>query len=249
MENQEPKSHARLAASIVLLSVIAASIIAAAYLRTSSPSPTSQSKSSTSTITTSTTSAPATSTASSHGIELRLSDNATTLDVGQRLNVNVSIFNTLSAVNSVLPSSDWAFQGVPAALWGSCTGAYPVEAVVLNGNYTAQELPYVANSTFQYTCAGFVNVDRVIFQPNSDQANITGTGPGPGVNQTLGPYHLSLNFTTTGYWDLANQSQLNPPILGSRPPVPTPFVAGTYTLAVSDEWGQEAVVYFTVKDG
>ena len=34
MENQEPRSRARLAASIVLLVVIGASLIAAAYLRT-----------------------------------------------------------------------------------------------------------------------------------------------------------------------------------------------------------------------
>jgi len=62
-----------------------------------------------------------------------------------------------------------------------------------------------------------------------------------------------LNFTTNGYWDLANQSQLNPPVLGMqippRPPIPTPFVPGAYTLAVSDEWGQAAVLHFTVKGG
>jgi hypothetical protein len=30
-------------------------------------------------------------------------------------------------------------------------------------------------------------------------------------------------------------------------PIATPFVPGVYTLAVSDEWGQAAVLHFTVK--
>ena len=47
MDNKEPRSRARLAASVVLLVVIGASLVAAAYLRTT-PTPTSTSTSTTS---------------------------------------------------------------------------------------------------------------------------------------------------------------------------------------------------------
>jgi hypothetical protein len=96
------------------------------------------------------------------------------------------------------------------------------------------------------------NVDHVIFQPQSDQVNITGIYDVTGTNQTLGPFHLVLNFTTNGYWDLQNLSkELNPPILGDQYPPRAvdsiPFVPGVYTVAVEDEWGQMVVLHFSVR--
>jgi hypothetical protein len=182
-------------------------------------------------------------------LKLSASVNATNLAVGQSLNVTLSIFNTSPAVNSILPSNDWSFQGVPVALWPPCYGVLPVEVAVLNGNYTAQELPSVANSTFPVECAGYISVDHVIFQPNSGQANLTGIGPGPGLNQTHGPYQLTLSFTTSGYWGLESLSkELNIPIIGDGGSAPSSiaFVPGTYTVAVEDEWGQAVVMHVRV---
>jgi hypothetical protein len=198
--------------------------------------------------------APATSASSSQALQLRLSDNASSLVVGQALHVNISLFNTLPTVNDVHTSDDWPFQGVYVALWPGCVGPPPAFAVVLVGNYTMQSLPAVADATFGigYVCSAGVRVDHIIFQPGSSEAKLRGIYS-QGGNQTLGPFELSANFTTTGYWELANNSQiLNSPVIGANPPSPpiaTPFVPGVYTVAVADEWGEATILHFTVSYG
>lgn len=187
----------------------------------------------------------------SPSLELYLADNASTLKVGQKLNVVVSLNNTLATANSVAASKNWLFGGVPVALWPTCYFDTPAYAVVLRGNYTLQGLQSAANVTFSVRCMEAVSVDHVIFQPSSSHANLTGIYDVSGANQTLGPFSLSLNFTTSGFWDLVNNSrQLNPPIIGQQyppePPIATPFTPGIYTVAVADEWGQAAVLHFTV---
>ena len=194
---------------------------------------------------------PGTSAYSPNGIRLTLWTNSTKLVVGQGLNVTLSVDNTLGNVNSVKPSNDWLIHGVPVALWPPCYFGLPAEAAVLPGNFTAQDISSAANVTFSYMCMESVGVDHVIFQPNSDQVNLTGTYDVTGENQTLGPFHLSLSFTTRGSWDLQNLSQqLNIPILGEqyppRPPASVPFAPGVYTVAVADEWGQVALIHVTV---
>jgi hypothetical protein len=190
------------------------------------------------------------STLASNGLRLSTSINATEIAVGQSLNVTLSVFNTSPAVSSIGQIYEWPFQGVPVAVTPPCYGLLPIEVVILLGNYTAQELPSVANSTLQGQCQGFLTVDHFIFQPNSDQVNITGTGPDSGENGTYGPYHLTFGFTTSGYWNLKNFSQwVNPPLLGKfgpSPPSSTPFVPGVYTVGVVDEWGHLNVLHFQV---
>ena len=83
---------------------------------------------------------PASSNASAQGVRLIEAVNSSTLFVGQRLNVIISMNNTLPAVNNVLPSNDWQFQGVPVDLWPACYYGLPAEAVVLDGNYSLQDL-------------------------------------------------------------------------------------------------------------
>jgi hypothetical protein len=192
---------------------------------------------------------PASAELSSKGIQLAASITGTTIVVGHGLNVSVSIFNTLPRVNTVRPSADWRFQGVPMALWPPCYFGLPAEMVILKGYYNLQDLRSVANVPFSYVCAEAVSVDHVIFQPNSGLVSLTGIYDVTNSNQTLGPFHMSLNFTTGGYWDLRSLSrELNPPILGDRQNSPTyiPFVQGVYTVAVADEWGQAVVLHFTV---
>jgi len=195
----------------------------------------------------------AASTPSVQGLELLLADNVTTLHVGQRLNVKVSLFNALPSVNTVASSNDWIFQGVPVALWPVCDFPTPVQVVVLMGNYTLQELQTVANVTFDFVCNEGYGVGQAIFEPSSSQANLTGTYAVSGADQTLGSFLLSGNFTTSGYWNLLNDSHaLNRPILGPqesppRPPTATAFVPGVYTVAVADQWGQAAILHFVVR--
>jgi len=200
----------------------------------------------------------ASTTNSSIGLGLALTINATYLTVGQSLQVNVSVFNTLSSVNTIpIPSqgNSLDFSGIPVAIWSPCfipgSGA---EAVLLPGNYTLQELPTVANYSYSYNCTVGTTLDHVIFAPYSSKANFTGIySESVPVSKTVpgGPYQLSVNFTTNGYWSLLNNSEReNPPFIGEQDPVwqptATAFVPGVYTLAVEDEWGQTAVLHFIV---
>lgn len=199
------------------------------------------------------------STVASDGLKLSTSINATELKAGQRLGVSISLLNTLPEVNSINTSANWPFNGVAVQLWPYCYGV-PARIAILQGNYSVQELPAVTNVTFQFVCSGGpAYINSAVFQPMSDQVNLTGTycaPPGPPAgcaNGTDGPYFLSLNFTTSGYYDLGNLSQqaFEPVITQpGRSPVPSiSFTPGIYTVAVADEWGQAVVLNFTVKGG
>jgi hypothetical protein len=191
----------------------------------------------------------------SSGVQLSVSTNATQIKVGQSLQVNISLYNTLSEVNVVPTFDDWLLRGVPVALWPPCYLAYPgsdftvAEAVVVRGYYTIANISSVANVRFGILCMENVDVDHAIFQPSSSQANLTGLYGT--LNQTLGPFQLSANFTTNGYWDLLNNSLLpNPPVINNQfpplSPTATPFVRGVYTVAAADEWGQAVILHFVV---
>jgi hypothetical protein len=203
------------------------------------------------------------STLGSNGLSLSLSISATAqrqISVGQNLQVNLSLFNTLPRVNSVPASSDWPFQGVPVEFWPLCYSyipseglSVPVKAVVLKGNYTLQGLQSALTAILGGQCTLWENADQVVFQPSSSQANITGALY---QNRTYGPFQLSVNFTTSGYWTLPSNpggnglvpfdTVIGPGQYPPEPPQATPFVPGVYTVAVCDEWGQAVVLHFTV---
>jgi hypothetical protein len=188
------------------------------------------------------------------GVDLVLSLNASTLKVGQTLDVGVSILNTRTSLNSLPAAKDWPFTGVPVAPWGGCNLPTPAYAVLFKGNYSLQQVESLANVTFTIQCAESATVDDVVFLSNSSQVILTGSS-GNGFGPLPGPYQLSLNFTTSGYWDLQNNSEqfLNAPIIGQQccnnPPIATPFTPGVYTIAVSDGWGEAAILQFTVTSG
>ena len=236
---------------IILIAAVALSRSDSLNSSTGTSSAASSAISSASTLSSSATSSAASSTAQL-GLQLRESINSSSIAEGQNLSVSISLTNTLPTINDIPTSNDWSFHGVAGEVWGACVGEYPLEVVILSGNYTAQELPSIANSTFAYTCAGFVPIDHVVFQPNSSEASVSGTGSEPEDNQTLGPFNLALNFTTSGYWNLQSLSkQTNPPLLGPGTTLnlaSIKFVPGTYTVAVADEWGQTAIQHFTVTD-
>ena len=235
---------------VVVVIVLVIGTIGFAMLSSQPRTSTSQS---TSSLASSTAQSTTNSTTSASGLQLIETINASTITVGQSVNVSVSILNTRPSVNTVLPSSDFPFQGVPVALWPPCYFGLPAAVVVLNGSYSLQDLQKVANVTFSYGCMEGVRIEHVIFQPNSYEANITGLGGAVTTsNETLGPFHMALNFTTAGSWNLLNLSkEPNIPILGEsqdpgNPPADTAFTPGLYTIAVADEWGQAVVMHLTV---
>ncbi len=194
------------------------------------------------------------------GVDLLLAVNATNLKVGQRLGVEVSLFNPLPSASSVPVSTanDWPwghpgqdnFSGIPVIFGDPCNPYAFVRTVVLKGDYTPQELPSAANSSLAWQCAEGEAPENMTFSPESSLANVTVSGNFG--NFTLAPRIMSISFTTDGYWDLSKFSeQLNQPLIClpcQNPPIATPFVPGVYTLAVSDQWGQVAVLHLTVGD-
>jgi len=194
------------------------------------------------------------------GIDLVLAVNATALKVGQSLGVEVSLFNPLTSASSVpvFTANDWPwghpgqdnFSGIPVIFGGPCGPDPFVRAVVLKGDYTPQELPSAANSSLSWQCAEGEVPENMTFSPESSLANVTVNNLS-GANVTLAPRIMSTSFTTDGYWNLQNFSQFNSPLIClscQNPPIAAPFVPGVYTLAVSDQWGQVAVLHLSVGD-
>jgi hypothetical protein len=205
----------------------------------------------------------------SDGLQLSASLNASQLTAGQTLQVNASVFNTLSNVNNVTVSDGWPFQGIPLAIWPDCDlmllGSSTIgfnlsvgaEAVVLKGYYTINNITSVADIHFPVNgCTmGLGGVEQVTFEPNSSQANLTGNNGADQPNMTVGPYHIGSTFTTTGYWNLQNNSERarfpNPSLdyegqQTPSSPTATPFAPGVYTVGIEDMWGQAVILHFTV---
>ena len=210
----------------------------------------------------------ASTTSSLDGIELEVSLNTSGLSGYGLLGISITLFNTLPRTNVIATASNWTIQGFPVAVWYPCYFVLPLQFYVVSGNYSLSELQGMeANSTqpsgIEYICAEGDTVEHVSFLPKSDLANVTGTGffgPGPngtGMNNPLGSFAMSSNFTINGYWDYPvtqaeDEDMLTHYSFGttfSYPEVgPYPehfFVPGVYTIVVADEWGQAVVLHFT----
>src|SRR5580700_3911476 len=98
-------------------------------------------------------------------------------------------------------------------------------------------------------CSGGATLQYMTFGPESSIANITETYYPP-TNETLPPGSMSISFTTQGYWNLTSIVPYESPVIcfscTTSLPVATPFAPGVYTVAVSDDWGSEAIIHVTV---
>jgi len=205
-----------------------------------------------------------TSTLSANGIQLTLSLNATELGVGQRLQVAMSLRNTLAKSVSLQPTDDFRFYGLYVPFWGACTLNYPVEMVILKGTYNLLGL-----LTYGYTrgptdpipmCMEGTLVNQFTFLLQSDQGNLSGVYDVTNTNTNTGPYPMVVDLSTGGYWNMSNIAlgpnttfvfPVSTPLetFGGGPlnqPPSVPFTPGNYTVAVSDEWGQYAILHFAV---
>jgi hypothetical protein len=208
--------------------------------------------------------------ATADGLRLSTSTNATGITVGQSLNVSISLFNTLgtsNTPNTFGPAGDnWTFYGVPVATWPECSLAphqvrqgfeFPIEVLVLEGDYTSQQLTSLANTSLPaFPCTpGEVVIPIYTFEPESDLVNITYYADGGvGLGSSQGVFPSTSNFTLGGYWNFtsleeqAKGSYISEPALCQLCKVPSssPFVPGVYTIGVSDEWGEVNVIHFQV---
>ena len=249
----------RTLAIVLILIVIAIGTIAFVFYNSQVGAPPGSSTSS------STSSEERTVTSSNLGIQLTASTNTTAVVVGHKLNIAVGLFNTLPEMNNVSTEDDLSINGFPIAVWGPCAAPLPFQFVIVSGNYSLANLKAMTTNSSAgeagYTCTAGAAVKFVVFQPDSDQANLTGTVmiAGEVPHQPLGTYHVESNFSVAGYWgyplsafgdsgDLytptGSGSSFQYPEVG--PLTSHAFVPGVYTLAVADEWGQTVVIHFTV---
>jgi len=207
--------------------------------------------------------------------------NSTELAVGQSLQISVDLVNTLPYANDVSvpmppvvgPNGSYLFGGFPISTWPfDCLGPFPLQFIVIEGNYTLGSLPAVDPDYIigELSCASAQIVTQFAFAANSDTVNLSAIScagacsPYPGT--PLPPSHrLESVFAVTGYWN-ATFARVNP-LIDSIYSSPAPnggdgstfrfpevaplgataFVPGVYTLAASTMWGQAEVIHFSVK--
>jgi hypothetical protein len=213
-------------------------------------------------------------------LQLTVGVNSTTLSVGQSLQISVDLVNALPYANNVNtpvlrfgPNGSYLFGGFPISTWpGDCLNPFPLQFIVLEGNYTLGTLP-AADPDYiigEPSCASADIATQFAFGAGSDQVNMTAESctaacsPYPGTRLST-PYRLESDFSVMGYWN-TTFARINP-LIDSIYTTPAPnggdgstfgypevaplgqiaFVPGVYTLAVSTFWGQAEVVQFTVK--
>src|SRR5438552_1092302 len=139
MDSQESKSHARLAASLVLVVAIGASLIGAAYLRNSqsslgatSTSSAASTSSGIGTISSTQMSASLGSTQdTSQGLKLGLH---ISVNAAGALSISINETNLLNRVNNVTTANKWPYPNTgsePCGNWAQ----FPIEYAVLQGHY------------------------------------------------------------------------------------------------------------------
>lgn len=180
------------------------------------------------------------------GIQLTEGLNASQLDLGQRLYVSVSIKNTLPRVNDLNASHSYGFVGAMIDFTvPDCFYYQPAMLMIAPGDYTEGNL---GNASIQFeACDGAFDAQHVVFQPMSDQANVTGVDKFANAQQNRGPFSLNLNLTTPGYlrYDRSEAGLFSASLVESV----LPFSAGVYTVAVGDEWGDVVILHVTVHPG
>ena len=177
----------------------------------------------------------------------------------------------ISAVPSY-NSTSWRVSGFPVAMWGGCYFFEPVEFVVVRGNLSLGQLHAAsANSTYPAIgCLEGGSVSYVSFHPESSNVTTTGSFCISACEPVHPSYNLTSSFSVNGYWGYPlNQSEAgdiytpstascysspgqsvscgvtyNYPEVG--PIAQHLFTPGVYTLVVSDEWGQTALLHFSV---
>ena len=263
------------ATSGFILAMLVVGSLGVAYLAGTSspggPASTSTESRQTSTSTTTKTSNTA-STVASSGLELSLDLNATSMDSGQTLEANVTLYNTLDRSLSLSPfdssnstNSISAWDNYDFLCGVDGPDGYLASFAVLPGRFSAGNLSdarpplQLAAVSDLPSCIGIVwPQDEVIsFLPRSDNASIPGTYPG------WAP--VTLNVSTAaciaahgspicrrgsglyGYWNTS--SSICCPAPSTAPDFFRYLTPGEYTLAAEDVWGQSVFAYFQVVQG
>jgi len=203
---------------------------------------------------------PVPSSSSAGGLELMATLNATRLNPSQRLGISVSLHNGLSFPLTLSASNDWKVLGFPIALWSTCLYSEPIEFMIVKGNLSLAELQTASanSSTNGGGCLEGGSVTRLLFQPNSNIAELEGSYCIASCSAYESTVRLVSNFTADGYWvypmNATEANDVYTPVDGGvsfqfpevGPVNSQGFVPGIYTFVASDEWGQTYIVHFSV---
>lgn len=180
------------------------------------------------------TGAKSTTTEAASGLLLGLSISQTAIGPGQTVGITVYERNSLGVVNKVPASDRWPVKGLGVGACGPLN--LPVGIVVFRGNVSVSEAP--GEQPLQlyepgaYACPMILSgIDAYVFQPMSSEAQVVGScSPNPCL--TL---DVSSTVDARGYWGTTFlQSSF------------TDFAPGIYTVLAGDEWGDVAVLQFSV---
>ncbi|MDA4135758.1 MAG: hypothetical protein OK449_02000 [Thaumarchaeota archaeon] len=226
MSDQPMRSHRAMAIAIVIAGVL---ISASVFVAVSGAG-----KTVTSTTTVTSLDSPLSTSTAGAGLELLLSLNASQLSPGQEVDINMSLINTLSS-----PKNVTADQGTPTGLpqvsLGPCGDLNePFGFLIAQGFYTAANAssatPMALYSPGLYNCPAILDYSYFVFQP--DSYLMSSCESGGFCNQA--PATSSSAYG--GSWTSSGGSQST---FAS-------FKQGVYTVISATEWGQVAVLHFTV---
>lgn len=199
------------------------------------------------------------------GLALKVSINPETLQAGGTLELSVSLFNTLSTgLNLSAGFYNSTFIGFPVALWPVCELWPAVTFMIVRGNVSLGFLEGASlnSSSWSSRCTEGGGLNYLYFLPESTYATSIVTIAEECVPPSCDIVGGTINgeswdmrtvFAVNGYWgyplngseasDIGHQFQYPEvgPVVAQHP-----FTPGTYTLAVSDVWGQNVVLHFTV---
>ena len=157
--------------------------------------------------------------------------NATSLKVGQRLGITISLYNSLTtllnlstttnAVNGSYVPLVWQVNGFPVAMWYSCIGVEPVEFMVVSGNHSVEQLHAASANTSipQGMCMEGGWVNYVALRPESSDANLTGVFCTAYCYPSASSFDMVTAFTVNGFWAYPiNRSVANDVNTPAQPP-------------------------------
>ncbi len=257
MQEPAPKSPARLSKVIVILAIVTIAAVAGVYyLNTVDPFRPFVSSVLGSTETGS--------------LQLDVSTNSSLLTPGSSLGITLSVENTATQPLNVSERGNWTVIGFPVATDPACIGPEPIEFMVVSGDLSLSDLRQESvNSSYpSVMCMEGGSTHYFLFEPDSSIANLTGFFCTANCYPSTSTANLTSSFSIRGYWAYPlNSSEANDVLTPASPecyvngapgdcvtfnypevgPIAQhPFVAGTYTMVVTDEWNQTVLLHFSI---
>ena len=183
------------------------------------------------------------STKSANGLSFSLSTDQTAYGPGQEVQIVTDEKNTLAKTNNIPIADNWPVSGLTRMGFGNPNPNIPYGIAVYQGDYTSANFSAATplnldNPTAIYLGPPYFAPTSFSFHPLSDIADII---PGKNIpiedaSSIISRQQISGAMTLKGYWTDNSYPEF------------TYFDPGVYTIIGGDEWGNVALVHFTVSD-